>query len=244
MFGRRFAYQAANSDEGGEREQEWWYDRRGHHGHHSHHGWGRGRPFFGWQMRRNPFGRGGPFGPDGPFGPEGPFGEDSPDPRVQRLRRFFGRGDLKFALLELLTERPMHGYEMMKELQERSGGMYSASPGSVYPTLQMLEDRGFVTVSEADGKKVYTITDAGRAFLAEDQPEERGRRRGRRRLSEAELAEIAAIRHEVREIQTLLGQTIRSAVIDPSMITALRQQLARMRADLSELAGEPGAPER
>src|SRR5215217_4766175 len=93
-----------------------------------------------------------------------------------RGRRFFGRGDLKFALLELLTERPMHGYEMMKELQERSGGMYTASAGSVYPTLQMLEDRDFVTVSETDGKKVYTITDAGRTFLAENQAETDDRR--------------------------------------------------------------------
>jgi DNA-binding PadR family transcriptional regulator len=266
MFGRRFAYQAAG-DEGGEGEREWWYDRHGNRGwgHHGHHGWGRGRPFFGWQMRRNFFGRGGPFGPDGPFGPEGPFGEeDSPDPRVQRLRRFFGRGDLKFALLELLVERPMHGYEMMKELQERSGGMYSASPGSVYPTLQMLEDRDFVTVSETDGKKVYTITDGGRAFLAENQaetddrrpfpadrpphgpgPRERQERRGRRGFwgaPDQDWDEIAALWHELRgelhQVQPLLGRAIHNASRDPQKLQQLRELLAEVRAKLAEIAGQ------
>lgn len=89
---------------------------------------------------------------------------------MQRLRRFFGRGDLKFALLELLIERPMHGYEMMKRTSGAQWRHVHRQPGSVYPTLQMLEDRDLVTVSEADGKKV-TITDTGRAFLAENQTE-------------------------------------------------------------------------
>src|SRR5262249_3333218 len=104
-------------------------------------------------MRRGPFGHGGPFG----LGGEG--------------RRFFGRGEVKFALLNLLQERPMHGYEMMKALEERSGGFYTPSAGSIYPTLQMLEDRGLVTVQEIEGKKVYTITDAGRALIDEHKEE-------------------------------------------------------------------------
>ena len=61
----------------------------------------------------------------------------------------------------------MHGYEMMKALEEKSGGFYTPSAGSIYPTLQMLEDRGFVTVKEVEGKKVYSITDTGRGLLAE-----------------------------------------------------------------------------
>src|SRR6266699_6503692 len=119
--------------------------------------------------------RHGPFGPPflwmrrgrGPFG-FGPFGPGEPG----EAHRFFGRGDLKFALLELLQERPMHGYEMMKALEEKSGGFYAPSPGSIYPTLQMLEDRGLVSVREAEGKKVYSITDTGRAFLAERQKDD------------------------------------------------------------------------
>ncbi|MDX1577368.1 MAG: PadR family transcriptional regulator [Gemmatimonadota bacterium] len=77
------------------------------------------------------------------------------------------RGDLKFVLLRLLTEEPMHGYELIRRLEEESRGMYSPSPGSVYPTLQLLEDRGYVSSEEMDGKRVYHITDEGRAYLDE-----------------------------------------------------------------------------
>ena len=62
----------------------------------------------------------------------------------------------------------MHGYEVMRALEEESGGWYRASAGSVYPTLQMLEDQGYVAVQEQDGKKVYSITDAGRKYLEEN----------------------------------------------------------------------------
>jgi DNA-binding PadR family transcriptional regulator len=84
----------------------------------------------------------------------------------------FGRGDLKYALLDLLQERPKHGYEMIKELESRAGGFYTPSAGAVYPTLQLLEDRGWVTAETTEGKKVYAITDAGRQALKERQDEE------------------------------------------------------------------------
>jgi|SRR5581483_4155671 len=73
------------------------------------------------------------------------------------------RGDVRTALLSLLEDRPMHGYDLIREMEERSGGMWRPSPGSVYPTLQMLEDEGLVTGEEQDGKRVYSLTDAGRA---------------------------------------------------------------------------------
>jgi DNA-binding PadR family transcriptional regulator len=93
----------------------------------------------------------------GGWGPKGPG-----------LRwRFYDRGDLKFVILRLLREKPMHGYEVMRALEEGSGGWYRASPGSVYPTLQMLEDQGYVRGEERNGKKVYEITDAGREYLRE-----------------------------------------------------------------------------
>jgi len=87
-------------------------------------------------------------------------------------RRFrwnpFERGDLKFAILRLISEKPMHGYEVMQCLEEESGGGYKPSPGSVYPTLQMLEDEGLLSSNEEDGKKVYQITEEGRAYLEEN----------------------------------------------------------------------------
>jgi DNA-binding PadR family transcriptional regulator len=87
-------------------------------------------------------------------------------------RRFrwnpFERGDLKFAILRLISEKPMHGYEVMQSLEEESGGGYKPSPGSIYPTLQMLEDEGLLLSKEEDGKKVYRITEEGRAYLEEN----------------------------------------------------------------------------
>jgi DNA-binding PadR family transcriptional regulator len=77
------------------------------------------------------------------------------------------RGDVKFLLLGALTKRPMHGYDIMQDLEETYQGRYRPSPGSVYPTLQMLEDGGFVSSQVIDGKRIYEITDAGRKLLEE-----------------------------------------------------------------------------
>lgn len=82
--------------------------------------------------------------------------------------RFYDRGDLKFVILRLLRDKPMHGYEVMRALEEDSGGWYKASAGSVYPTLQMLEDQGYVASRDDAGKKVYEITEAGRKHLDEN----------------------------------------------------------------------------
>jgi DNA-binding PadR family transcriptional regulator len=72
------------------------------------------------------------------------------------------RGDIRTALLATLAEAPGHGYDLMQSLEHKTGGVWRPSPGSVYPTLQLLEDEGLVRSSERDGKKVYEITDAGR----------------------------------------------------------------------------------
>ena len=82
-------------------------------------------------------------------------------------RRFVRKGELKYVLLEMLADEPVHGYEIIRRLEEESSGLYSPSPGSVYPTLQMLEDQGYVLSEQLDGKRVYRITKAGRAFREE-----------------------------------------------------------------------------
>ena len=82
--------------------------------------------------------------------------------------RFFESGEVRLAILSLLSEGPKHGYQLMKELEERSGGLYRASAGSVYPTLQQLEDEGLILAEQLEGKRVYRITEAGRAELAKD----------------------------------------------------------------------------
>jgi DNA-binding PadR family transcriptional regulator len=70
-------------------------------------------------------------------------------------------------VLLLLNERPMHGYEMIQEITERSGGWWRPSPGSVYPTLQLLADEGLITTDQQSGKRLYSLTDAGKAVAAE-----------------------------------------------------------------------------
>jgi DNA-binding PadR family transcriptional regulator len=88
--------------------------------------------------------------------------------RGRRWRRqWFEAGDMKYVILKLLREKPMHGYEVMKALEERTHGCYKPSPGTVYPTLQWLEDEGLVTATDVEGKKVFAINDKGRAFLDE-----------------------------------------------------------------------------
>jgi len=83
-------------------------------------------------------------------------------------QRFFETGEVRLAILSLLAEGPKHGYQLMKEMQERSGGFYRASAGSVYPTLQQLEDEGLVHAETISGRRVYQLTDEGRAELAAD----------------------------------------------------------------------------
>ena len=85
------------------------------------------------------------------------------------VSHFFGRGDVKFVILDLLKDQPKHGYEVMKDMESKVGGFYASSPGSVYPTLQMLEDQGYITSKLHDSKKVYEITKEGRKFLEDNQ---------------------------------------------------------------------------
>jgi DNA-binding PadR family transcriptional regulator len=144
---------------------------RGRHEHEEHWHWQRrfGPPdilFRFGPRRRGPF-RAPWGGPPPPFDDD-PFGERGGAPRRQR------RGDIKYALLELLAERPRHGYELIKALEERYAGFYRPSPGSVYPTLQMLEEEGYLTSEQLEGKRVYNVTEAGHEFLRarphEEQP--------------------------------------------------------------------------
>ena len=103
----------------------------------------------------------------------------------------FDSGDLRLVILAMLAEKPRHGYEIIKALGERVGGDYSPSPGVVYPTLSMIEDMGYATAAqEQGGRKLYTLTPEGEAFLAENKaagrrdlrPPRRRRERAARRL--------------------------------------------------------------
>jgi DNA-binding PadR family transcriptional regulator len=83
--------------------------------------------------------------------------------------RPFDHGELRLVILFLVADKPRHGYEIIKAIEDRFGGSYSPSPGVVYPTLTMLEELGHATVEESGGKKRYTVTEQGRAYLAANQ---------------------------------------------------------------------------
>lgn len=77
-----------------------------------------------------------------------------------------GRGEVRSAVLALLAERPMHGYQIIREIEERSGGSWKPSAGSVYPTLQLLADEGLISAEESNGRKIYSLTEAGKEEIA------------------------------------------------------------------------------
>ena len=87
----------------------------------------------------------------------------------QKTGSRMGRGDVRAAILAVLAEKPMHGYQIMAEIEERSGGTWKPSPGSVYPTLQLLADEGLISAEESSGRKTYSLTDEGR-LVAETTP--------------------------------------------------------------------------
>src|SRR5918911_4008201 len=123
----------------------------GHRQHHPRGGFGPGGPGFG------------PGGPGGPgFGPGGRHGGRGGRPGRGRA----GRGDVRAAVLALLATEPMHGYQLMQAIAERSGGRWTPSPGAIYPTINQPEDEGLVTVTAESGRKLVTLTDAGREHVA------------------------------------------------------------------------------
>ncbi|MFB7998240.1 PadR family transcriptional regulator [Streptomyces sp. NPDC056002] len=146
------------------------------HGHEHEHGHGHGQCGPGHHGRGGFEGRRAAFGPFGPgFGP-GPWGGGRGGRGGPRGRA--RRGDVRASILALLKDRPMHGYEMIQEIAERSGGAWKPSPGSVYPTLQLLEDEGLIASESEGGKKLFALTESGRSAADEgpDAPwEEAGR---------------------------------------------------------------------
>lgn len=109
----------------------------------------------------------GGFGTDFPFGPGGPFGRGGPRGGGRR-RRMFGAGELRLVLLKLIADEPRHGYELIKAISEMTGGSYEPSPGTIYPTLSLLEDEGLIAETDGDEpRKAYEATSAGRSELEE-----------------------------------------------------------------------------
>ena len=162
----------------------------------------------------------------------GPPGGDAwgPGPRGPRGSRA-GRGDVRSALLALLSEQPMHGYQMIQEISSRSGGSWKPSPGSVYPTLQQLEDEGLVRAQDQDGKRVYGLTDEGRRFTADRAEEFASLWEGvAPSENDTQLGDL------VFQVGAAFVQVARTGT--PEQMAEARKVLARTRADLYRILGQ------
>ena len=169
-----------------------------------------------------PFRRGGPFGPFFGGGPGG-------FPRGPRARR----GDVRAAALLLLAEEPRNGYQIMQEIEQRSGGVWRPSPGSVYPALAQLEDEGLIRVDEQEGRRNYTLTDTGRAYVEERRddlvaPWEE--------MSDSVDDDVASLFKEMRQVGMAAAQI--GHMGSPNQIAQARALLANARRALYSLLAE------
>lgn len=188
--------------------------------------------FFGRRRHHGPEADGPGWGrpPFGPFARRGRFPGRGPN-------RLFERGDLKYVILDLLREQPRHGYDVIRALEERFRGLYSPSPGSVYPTLQLLEDQGYVSSSQQDGKKVYAVTDEGRRFLEERAATLEGiRARTSAGWGGGARAEQHALMAELRDLAgVLFRHGAHRAIEDREKIHRLRGVVARARTEIEAI---------
>jgi DNA-binding PadR family transcriptional regulator len=151
--------------------------------------------------------------------------------------RLFHKGDLKYIILDLIKDKPRYGYEIIRSLEERSHGFYTPSAGTIYPMLQMLEEMGYVTAAERDGKKVYTITDEGSKFLTERKDfidEIKGHIK--RHWNPENIAEIAKTMDEFSKLRRLFGHRLRQ--LDTERMQRIRKIISRAYEDIEEIIKE------
>ncbi|MGB3501009.1 MAG: PadR family transcriptional regulator [Mesorhizobium sp.] len=197
-------------------------------GHKRHHGCGgwqtAGR--FGGEGRKGgggPFGRhrGGPLG-GGPFG-GGPFGGGG-------RRRMFDSGALRLVVLGLIAEEPRHGYDIIKALEAKFQGAYSPSPGAIYPMLQMLEEADLVVSRTEGNKRLYSITEQGTAFLAQNQAE---LDRINEQLAEASQSSAgAALGDAARDLVRTIYGRLREGSLSPEQARKALDVLRKAREEL------------
>jgi DNA-binding PadR family transcriptional regulator len=144
------------------------------------------------------------------------------------------RGDIRAAALALLAEKPMHGYEMIQEVEERSGGYWRPSAGSIYPTLQLLEDEGLIVGEESDGKRRFTLTEEGKA-----QASERAEKSGSlpwEQVRTSARPETVHLGQSLRQLAEAASQALR--VGDESQQARIRELLDETRRGIYSILAE------
>ena len=176
--------------------------------------------------RRGPghWGGGGPWGAfwPGPPGPPGP-------PKATKA----SRGDVRAAILALLREGPLNGYQIMSEIEERSGGAWRPSPGAVYPALSQLADEGLIAGEESGGRRTFALTDAGREYIEQNPEMARGA------WESAEQQEAWQVPGLFAEAARLGGGIVQIAHAGtPDQVKAAERLLARARRDLYKILAD------
>lgn len=224
--GARGPWRRARRDENGPEHPRM---RRGPHGHDRgphRHGHGRG---FGPDFGQGGFGPGG-FGPG--FGP-GPFGRGRG--RGGRGRR----GDVRAAILLLLQERPMHGYELIQQIREKSEDVWRPSPGSIYPALSQLEDEGLVIIEKVAGRKTAKLTESGTSYIEENRAD----------LGDPWQEVKDGVGDQTLDLRGLVGQLMGAvaqvaAVGTPAQAAKAAEVLTEARKALYRILAEDDTPEK
>jgi DNA-binding PadR family transcriptional regulator len=170
-------------------------------------------------------GRGRPHG--GPFGRHrgGPFGGRGP--------RMFDSGALRLVVLGLIADEPRHGYDIIKALEARFQGAYSPSPGAIYPMLQMLEEADLVASVTTGNKRLYSITEAGRAYLDENRAE-LDKINAQLDQASGDIRQ-SAIGEELHALRAALHGKLRSGSLTAEQSDKLRELLQKLRQEIEEL---------
>ena len=168
----------------------------------------------------------------------GRFGGHRGGGRGGRVARVFDHGDLRYLLLHLIAKKPRYGYELIKAIEEQVGGMYSPSPGVIYPTLTLLEELGYVRPEIAEGtRKLYSITEEGTAFLAAN-----------RALVDAILGRMAEvsrvyaggpapeIRRAMQNLEQALSIRLGKGPLDAAQLRAITEALDRVAGEIERSA--------
>jgi DNA-binding PadR family transcriptional regulator len=144
------------------------------------------------------------------------------------------RGDIKFILLGLLAERPRHGYELIKDLEARHGGFRRLSPGSVYPTLQLLEEGGYLTSETIDGKRVYTVTETGTELLNQrHQQTDLGNPAEAFGGGAGQPPELIELRKTLTELHGAVAQLGRSGNLE--QVSQVRDRLIQVKREIYQM---------
>ncbi|MBW1805135.1 MAG: PadR family transcriptional regulator [Deltaproteobacteria bacterium] len=156
------------------------------------------------------------------------------DKRRSRHEKPFNKGDLKYIILDLINDKHRYGYEIIQVIQERSHGFYTPSPGTVYPTLQMLEEMGHISADQQDSKKVYSITDGGRKFLDKRKDFTKGIKNQMKDYWSPENAnEMSETMDKFSRLWNLLRRQARTA--DAEKVRRIREVISRTSTEIEEI---------